>query len=149
MAYNTTELKKLRDETSVSVMACKKALDEAGGDYAQAKENLRRASELIAIKKAERETRAGVIDAYIHNRKIGAMVELRSETDFVANTGEFKNLAHAIAMQVAAAAPASVAELLAQESIKEPGTTIADIVKIAIQKFGEKIEVARFERFSL
>lgn len=149
-SYNTDTLKKLRDQTSVSIMVCKKALDEAGGDYDQAREILKRESDALAIKKSEKETRAGVIDSYIHsNKKMGTLVELRSETDFVSNTAEFQKLAHDIAMQIAATDPLTVAQLLEQESIKSPGMTIGGIIKEAIQRFGEKIEIARFEMFSL
>lgn len=149
-SYNTDTLKKLRDQTNVSIMVCKKALDEADGDYDQAREILKRESDALAIKKSERETRAGVIDSYIHsNKKMGALVELRSETDFVSNTAEFQKLAHDIAMQIAATDPLTVAQLLEQESIKNPGMTVGGIVKEAIQRFGEKIEIARFELFSL
>lgn len=150
MSFNTDALKKLRGETNVSVMTCKKALDEAGGNFDKAREILKRESEAIAVKKSERETKAGVIDSYIHsNRKIGTLIELRSETDFVANTAEFRALAHDIAMQIAASSPQSVEELLEQESLKNPGLNIGEIIKGAIQKFGEKIEVVRFEKFSL
>lgn len=149
-SYSTETLKKLRDETNVSVMSCKKALDQSGGDLDMAREILRRESDALAIKKSARVTKAGVIDSYIHsNKKIGALVELRSETDFVANTAEFQKLAHDIAMQIAATSPQSVDELLCGESIKNPGANIGGIIKEAIQKFGEKIEIARFEKFSL
>ena len=150
MSSNTELLKKLRDETNVSVMACKKALDEAGGDYDKALEILKRESELVAMKKSDRETKSGTIDAYIHsNKKIGVLVELKSETDFVANTAEFRKLAHDIAMHIAAASPGSLDDLLNQESIKTSGLTIGALIKASIQKFGENIEISRFERFSL
>ena len=150
MPYSTEILKKLRDQTNVSVMACKKALDEAGGDYEKASEILRKESELVALKKSERETKAGVIDSYIHsNKKIGVLIELKSETDFVANTGEFQKLAHDIAMHIAAANPRSTEELLEQEYIRNPETNIGSMLKEAMHKFGEKIEINRFERFSL
>lgn len=149
-SYNTDALKKLRDETNVSIMSCKRALDESGGDFDKALEIIKRESDAVAVKKSARVTRAGVIDSYIHsNKKIGTLVELRSETDFVANTAEFQKLAHDIAMQVAATSPQSVDELLSADSIKNPGATIGAIIKGAIQKFGEKIEIARFEKFSL
>ena len=150
MSYSTEILKKLREQTNVSVMACKKALDEAAGDYNAACEILRKESELVALKKSERETKAGVIDSYIHsNKKIGVLVELKSETDFVANTNEFQKLAHDIAMHIAAYNPQTSEELFNQEYIRDPGTTVEATLKEAIQKFGEKIEISRFERFSL
>lgn len=150
LSYNTDTLKKLRNDTNVSIMACKKALEESGGDFDQAREILKRESDAIAVKKSERKTNAGVIDSYIHsNKKMGTLVELRSETDFVSNTAEFQKLAHDIAMQIAATDPLTVAQLLEQESIKSPGMTIGGMIKEAIQQFGEKIEITRFEKFSL
>ena len=149
-AYGTDTVKKLRGETNVSVISCKKALDEADGDYERAREILKNESELVAVKRSERQTKAGVIDSYIHsNRKIGVLVELRSETDFVANTAEFQHLAHEIAMHIAASSPVTIDELLAQESFKNPGSTIGGLIKEAVQKFGENIMLASFERLSL
>lgn len=147
---NADIVKELREETGVSIMACKKALEESGGDKEEAKKILRKESGAIAAAKTERETKAGVIDAYIHsNKKVGALVELRSETDFVSRSPEFYALAHDIAMHVAASAPESVEDLLSQRFIKDADRMVGDIIKEAIQKFGENIEIARFERFSL
>lgn len=143
-------LKKLREETSVSVSDCRKALEEAGGDYKKALEIIKSQAAEKAAKKADRETGQGLVEAYIHgNGKIGAMVELLCETDFVARTEEFKRLAHEVAMQVAAMNPRDTETLLAQEYIKDFSHTIADLVKQAIQKTGENIVVKRFERFAL
>jgi len=105
---------------------------------------------VVAAKKTERETKAGVIEAYIHsNKKMGVLVELRSETDFVARNPEFETLAHDIAMHIAASAPESTNDLLSQPFIKDMSVTIGDKVKEAIQKFGENVEISRFERFML
>ena len=150
MKYDTQTLKKLRDESGVSIMACKKSLEEAEGDYARALEILKKASEAVAVKKSERETKSGVVDAYVHsNKKIGVLVELRSETDFVARNPEFQKLAHDIAMQIAATSPESIEDLLVQESIRDPKTTIGESIKQAIQKFGENIEISNIERLAL
>ncbi|PIR70112.1 MAG: elongation factor Ts [Candidatus Niyogibacteria bacterium CG10_big_fil_rev_8_21_14_0_10_42_19] len=150
MKYDTQTLKKLRDESGVSIMACKKSLEEAEGDYARALEILKKASEAVAVKKSERETKSGVVDAYVHsNKKIGVLVELRSETDFVARNPEFQKLAHDIAMQIAATSPESIEDLLVQESIRDPKTTIGESIKQAIQKFGENIEISHIERLAL
>ena len=103
---STDDVKKLRDRTGVSVMQCKKALDEADGDMEQAAVIIQRKSKEAADKKAERELGAGVIQAYIHNNKtVGAMVELSCETDFVANNEEFQQLAYDIAMHITAQNP--------------------------------------------
>lgn len=143
-------LKQLREETGVSIMACKRALEKAGGDLVKASEFLKAESGEVALKKTARETHAGVIDAYVHtNRKVGVLVELRSETDFVSRNPEFFSLAHDIAMHIAASDSVSVETLANEPFIKEPQYTIGDKIKQAIQKFGEKIEIARFERFSL
>ncbi len=129
---------------------CKKALEEAGGDEKKAMEWLRERGIEVAEKKASRGTSAGIIDSYIHgNGQVGVLVELKSETDFVARNEEFKDLAHDIAMHIAASEPESVESLLEQPFIKDPATTISEYIKGFIQKFGENIEVGRFERFSL
>jgi elongation factor Ts len=145
-----TLLKKLREETSVSVSDCRHALEEANGEYKKALEIVRKQAAAKAEKKADRATGEGLIEAYIHgNGKIGAMVEVLCETDFVARTDEFKKLAHEVAMQVAAMAPKDLATLLKQEYIKDSAVTIEELVKQAIQKTGENIIIKRFERFSL
>lgn len=145
-----TLLKKLREETGISVSECRQALEDAKGDYKKALEILKASAAKKAEKKADRETGEGLIEAYIHGTgKVGAMVQMLCETDFVARTDEFKNLAHEIAMQVAAMAPKDVAELLQQEYIKDSSKTIEQMVKEAIHKTGENIVVKKFERFAL
>lgn len=186
-------IKALRDQTGVSVMQCKKALEEAGGDMEKALVILRKKSKDIASKKSDRTFGAGTIASYIHTTgTIGSLVELVCETDFVSKNEEFKALARDIAMQVAAAQPeflktddisadakkaaTEVFEeevkgkpeniktqildgklkayfkeriLLEQDFIKNPDVTIQGLIDSAIQKFGEKIEVARFARFGV
>jgi len=110
---STDEVKQLRSQTGVSVMQCKKALEEADGDMETAKVIIQRKSKEAANKKAERELGAGVVEAYIHNTK--SMVELSCETDFVANNDEFQRLAYDIAMHVAAQNP----QYLTKEDIPE------------------------------
>lgn len=109
MEITTEIIKELRDRTGVSVMQCKKALEEAGGDLAKAEVIMKKHSAASAEKKAERALGAGAIGSYIHDGAIGAMVVLSSETDFVAKNPEFVALARDIAMQVAATAPTYVA----------------------------------------
>lgn len=190
----TTELiKTLRDKTGVSVMQCKKALEEAGGDIEKATIILLKKSSEAAVKKEGRELGAGAIAAYIHNTgTVGVMVELMSETDFVANNEEFKKLAYDVAMHIAASNPEFLKKddineevkskarevfmkevegkpeemkekilsgkldsyfnervLLEQPFVKNPDVTIQNLIDQAIQKFGEKIVIGRFVRFSI
>lgn len=113
MEITTDIIKQLRELTGVSVMQCKKALEDAGGDLAQAEVILKKRSAEAAAKKAERTLKAGVIGSYVHEGSIGAMVLLSSESDFVAKNPEFVALARELAMQVAATDPSyrSVAEI--------------------------------------
>ncbi|HYK08914.1 MAG TPA: elongation factor Ts [Candidatus Eisenbacteria bacterium] len=150
MALDLTLLKKLREETGISISECRQALEEAEGNYDKALTLLKAKAEKVAAKKADRETGQGIVETYVHgNGKIGVMVMLLCETDFVAKTDEFKHLGHEIAMQVAAMDPKDVEELLKQEYIKDPSVTIEKMVKEAIQKTGENIIVKKFERFAI
>lgn len=191
----TEQIKELRDMTGISVMQCKKALEEAGGDKDKALALLRKKSGDIAAKKEGRELGAGVIESYIHNTKtVGVLVELSCETDFVARNEGFVALARDIAMHTAAMNPEYVDEsyisdearakatelfkkeveesgkpadikekmmegklfsyfaertLLAQPFVKDPNVTIKQLIDGGVQKFGEKIAVARFVRFAV
>lgn len=149
MAINLELLKKLREETGISISECRQALEESNGDYDKALKILKAKAEKTAAKKADRETGQGIIETYVHGGKIGVMVMLLCETDFVARTDEFKHLGHEIAMQVAAMDPKDPAELLKQEYIKDASVTIESMVKEAIQKTGENIIVKKFERFAI
>lgn len=150
MNFSLDTLKKLRAETLAGVADCKKALEDAKGDYEKAKKLLVDRGLEKASKKEDRETAAGVIESYIHaNGKVGVLVELRSETDFVARNEEFKKLAHEIALQIAAMEPKNVEELLNSPYIRDAKMTIADIVKLTIAKIGENITVAQFTRMQL
>ena len=200
MEITTDIIKQLRDKTGVSIMQCKKALEDAGGDMEKAVMVLLKKSADIAEKKQGRTLGAGIIESYIHaTQKVGTMVELLCETDFVAKGEEFKKLARDIAMQVSATNPqflkredidehsAELAKemlekevensdgkgagksgdikakilsgklnaywgervLLEQVFIKNPDLTIRQLIESAIQKFGEKIELSRFVRYSL
>lgn len=189
----TAEIKVLRDETGLSVMQCKKALEDAGGDKEKARILLQKKGSEIAAKKGDRVLGAGAVAAYIHaSGTIGSMVELSCETDFVGKNPEFKAIAYDIAMHVAATSPkylkrediseedrkkvsetfkAEVADkpadmqekilggkvdsyfadkvLLEQPFIKNPDLKIVDLINGATQKFGERAEIRRFERFSV
>jgi len=161
----TARVKELRDQSGAGIMDCRNALLEAKGDIAKALQILKRLNLLRAEKKVKRSTTQGIIEAYIHTGgRIGAMVEVNCETDFVARTGEFKELAHHLAMQVAAIPPQFISKeeapeganiepqaacLLLQPYIKNPDMTVQDIITETIAKVGENIRVSRFIRFKL
>jgi elongation factor Ts len=140
----------LREKTKAGVMDIRRALTESDGDLAKAEELLRTMGEEKAEAKSVRATGSGLVETYVHgDGKIGVMVEVACETDFVAKTDEFKSLAHELALQIAAMDPTSVDELLEQEYIKDPARHIADIVHDTVAKTGENIKVKRFQRFVL
>jgi elongation factor Ts len=165
MAVSAETVKKLRDLTGAGMLDCKKALEETGGELDKAKEILRQRGIAIAEKKAAQETRQGLVEAYIHpDGRLGALVELNCQTDFVARTDGFRALAHDLAMQVAATDPQHIAPdelpagsdgnpeelcLLAQPFIRDPNRTIQDLINDIIAKTGENIRVRRFARFHL
>ena len=159
------DVKALRERTSAGVMECKRALEEADGDLERAIEVLQRRGLAMAEKRAHRETAQGLVECYIHaGGRLGAMVEVNCETDFVARTDAFKTLARDLAMQVVATNPLSVSEedlpsgaegdpvelcLLRQPFIKDDSRTIEEVVKEVIAQTGENIRVRRFARFEL
>lgn len=150
MKVDISDIKKLREETSASVADCRKALEESGGDYKKAHVWLKKRGLEKAEKKVGRETGEGLVESYIHaTGKVGAMVIVTCETDFVARNEEFKNLARELAMQVAAMKPENVEELLNQEYIRDTSQTVEDLIKSSIAKFGENITLKRFERFEI
>lgn len=148
MEITTESIKELREMTGVSVMQCKKALEEAGGDSAKARTILKKHSSASALKKADRTLKGGVIGSYTHDGNIGAMVLLSCETDFVAKNPEFSALAKEFAMQVAAMNPENTEELLEQSFIKDAGKTMHNLLDEATQKFGERVEATQFVRLS-
>ncbi len=190
----TNQIKELRDATGVSVMQCKKALEEADGDFEKAKIILRKISKQSTDKKSTRTLGSGIVTSYIHsNDSVGTMIELLCETDFVAHNKDFQTLARDIAMHITALAPTYLkiedvkkeeknkAEelfkkdidlkkpkeirdkilegklssyfkekvLLEQTFIKNPELTIRNLVEQANQKFGERIKISKFVRFSI
>jgi elongation factor Ts len=149
MQITTEQIKELRDATGISVMQCKKALEQAEGDMAKALEILREESAKIAAKKGDRELASGVVASYIHNTKTtGCIVELSCETDFVSKNEEFTQLASELAMHITAFAPESVEDLLMQPFILNGDVTVGVRLDEAMQKFGERTVVSRFERYS-
>ncbi|MEK7461534.1 MAG: elongation factor Ts [Patescibacteria group bacterium] len=147
---STEEIKVLREETGLSIMECRKALEEAGGDKNKAIALLKKRGAEIAKKKGDRTLGAGVVVAYIHaGNTVGVMLELLCETDFVAKNPEFKSVARDIAMHIAAMNPTEKALLLGQPFIKDPEQKISDLIHNTVQKFGERTEVGQFVRFSI
>jgi elongation factor Ts len=143
------KIKKLREETEISIAECKKALEEAKGDLEKAKEILKKRYGEIAKKRKERETKEGIIEAYIHpGRKIGVLLELRCESDFVAKNPEFQKLAHELCLQIAAIDPEEI-PLLEQNWIRDESKKIKDLISEYIAKFDENIIVGRFARFQI
>lgn len=193
MEITSTHIKALRDETGISVMQCKKALEEAGGDMDKARIILKKKRSEAAEKKSDRVLGAGTIGSYMHNtNEVAAMVVLGCETDFVAKNADFVELARDIAMHVAAMGPKFIAReeldevaiqkarevfaaevadkpadmqekimegklasyfkdqiLLEQPFVKNPETTIAEMVNGAVQKFGEKVTIVNITRLSV
>lgn len=144
------KIKKLREETEVSLQECKKALEEAGGNLERAKEILKARGREIAQKKAQRKAGQGIVSSYIHpNNRVGVLLDLRCESDFVARSDDFKRLAHELCLQIAAMAPQDLPSLMAQPWIKDESKVVADLVQEAIAKLGENIVVKTFCRYEI
>lgn len=143
-------IKQLRDSTGLSFDEIKKALIKAGGDRARAIEVLKAHGAAVAQKKALRSTGQGMVEAYVHsNKKVGVLLELLCETDFVARNTLFSELAHEIAMHIAAMDPQDGSELLSQSYIRDQSVTIEQLVTQYIAKLGENIRVGKFSRLQL
>lgn len=176
MVTSTNQVKELRERTGAGIMDCKRALDETGGDLERAAGVIRQQGLAKADKKSGRVAQQGVIEPYIHGAgRIGAIVEVNCETDFVARTPDFRQLAHDIAMQVAATSPRFVSDeeipdealpelerefgsrkqaleavsLLDQPFIRDGKLSVRDLVRDQIAKLGENIVVRRFSRFEV
>lgn len=172
----TGQVKELRERTGAGIMECKRALEQSGGNLDKATDLLKQAGLAKAEKKAGRAALQGVVEPYIHaGGRIASLVEINCETDFVARTPDFKAIAHDVAMQIAAMSPRYLSEdeipesawpelekefgsrkaaleavsLLDQPFIKNPRTSIRDLVKEGIGKLGENIIVRRFARFEV
>jgi elongation factor Ts len=173
MKITAKEIQQLREKTNAGVMDCKVALEQAKGDFDKAKQALRRKGLSIAAKKSSREAREGRVEAYVHlHNRIGVLVELNCETDFVARCAEFKTLGRDLAMQIAALNPMYVKKedvpkdvvkeqkgkiedfykthcLLEQSFVKDPAMTVKGYLTEVIAKVGENIILRRFVRFQL
>ena len=165
MAASVEQIRALREQTGAGIMECKLALEDNDNDMNKAAETLRQKGFARAARRADRATTEGIVEAYIHTGgRVGALVELGCETDFVARTPEFKQLAHDIAMQVAAMGPvylssddieegddrpANQVSLLQQTFIKDNSRVVSDIVRELAAKVGENVRVVRFSRLAL
>lgn len=142
---NLNDLKKLREATDAGVADCRQALEESNGDMKKATEWLKKKGVERAAKKSEREVKAGRVFSYIHHTgRLGSLVALACETDFVAKTDHFQNLGKELSMHVASAKPASVEELLDQEYVRDPSKKISDLIKETVGVLGENIQVVDF-----
>jgi elongation factor Ts len=157
-------VRELRERTGAGILDCKKVLEEVGGDLEKAAELLRQRGFEVAAKKAGRETGQGLIEAYVHGGRIGVLVELNCETDFVARTDDFRNLARELVLQVASMSPVYVSldeapegavsdpqqmVLMEQPWIRDPSRKISDLVRDTIAKTGENVRIRRFARFEM
>ncbi|MEO8457871.1 MAG: translation elongation factor Ts [Chloroflexota bacterium] len=165
MAISASDVKELRERTGAGMLECKKALEEAKGDLEKAMAALKAKGHAMAEKRADRETAEGVVASYIHhNHRVGTLVEVNCESDFVARTDDFRHLVQAVALQVAGTSPKYLSKedmpegsdedpatvcLLEMPFLKEPDKTISDMVKDTIGKTGENIRIRRFARFEL
>jgi len=144
------DIKKLREQTGAGIGDCQVALEEAGGNFKKALEILKSKGAEIVAKKSARTTGQGLVETYVHGQgRIAAMVEINCETDFVARTADFRNLAHELALQIASMDPVDVDELLKQEYIRDASKKIKDLLGEVIAKTGENIKIKRFIRFEL
>ncbi len=160
MPASTEQIKELREKTGAGIMECKRALEE-GGSMDQAEKLLKEWGVASAAKRAGREASQGIIDSYVHAGRIGSLIELNCETDFVARTDDFKTLAREIAMQVAATNPTRISSaepetsedgdvpLLDQPYIRDPSKTVQELVNETIAKTRENIVIRRVSRFEL
>jgi elongation factor Ts len=168
MSELSEKIKQLRKMTSASIIDCRKALDKSGNDIPKAVEFLRKRGQDIAEEKSKREAREGIIESYIHSGgKVGVLLEINCETDFVAKNNEFKQLAHDLAMHIAAMNPQYIANtkmqkpckdakkkpeevcLLSQPFIKNPEITVGEKINEKISRLGENIQVKRFIRYEI
>ncbi len=142
------QIKQLREETGVSISECKKALEEATGDIEKAKEILKKRGRGFAEKKSEREIKEGIIDSYLHpGKKIGVLLELGCETDFVAKSPDFQKLAHELCLQLAASG--EKIPLPEQPWIKDEKKTVKELIDEYIAKLGENIVLRKFARYEI
>lgn len=158
---SVADIRAIRVETGAGVMDIKRAIEDAEGDLHKARELLGQRGSQFSAKRAERETREGLVTAYVHpGRPLGALLELNCETDFVARTEDFTSLARDLAMHIAAMAPTRVSDddrdsgddgpaLLSQPWFRDGSQTVEQVIQVAVAKLGENIQVGRFSRFEI
>ncbi len=158
---SVADIRAIRADTGAGVMDIKRAIEDAEGDLDKARELLGQRGSQFSAKRAERETREGLVTAYVHpGRPLGALVELNCETDFVARTEDFTTLARDIAMHIAAMAPTHVGDdddrdpddgpaLLSQPWFRDGSQTVEQVIQMAVARLGENIQVGRFSRFEI
>ena len=158
---SVADIRAVRTETGAGVMEIKRAIEDAHGDLDKARELLNQRGSQFSAKRAERETKEGLVTAYVHpGRPLGALLELNCETDFVARTEDFTTLARDIAMHIAAMAPTHVSDdddpddddgpaLLSQPWFRDGSQTVEQVIQMAVAKLGENIQVGRFSRFEI
>lgn len=150
MSIDLAKLKELRERSGVSFALCKKALEQSNNDMTAAVKILSEMAGAKIAEKSSRATGAGGMFTYVHhNKKIAALVEVLSETDFVSGNVEFHKLGQEIAIHIGSMPSKTVEELLEQDYVRDPSKKIKDLVKEAVLKFGENIKIARFARWEL
>lgn len=147
--YSTTDITDLREQTGMGLMDIKNALEEAAGDRAKALELLKERGAKIMGKKSDRTVGEGLVEAYVHNGRIGVLVEVNCETDFVARSETFKEFVHDVALQISSMAPSTVEELLEQPFIKDSKLSITQYLQDVTSRLGERVVISRFERYVL
>jgi elongation factor Ts len=148
-AISASAIQSLREETGAGVMECKKALEEAQGDVPKAKELLKERGLAKVEKRSGRETGAGMIASYVHGGRIGALVDVRAETDFVVRSEPFQALAKELAMQLAAVPAETVDDFLSQPSMRDGSKTVKDLVNDVIARVGENVMVHAVTRLEI
>ncbi len=149
MEVSVDQIKKLREQTGAGIADCRQALADSSGDLSVAKEILKKQGLDKASAKLDRVVSNGLVETYSHGGKVGVVVELLCETDFVAKTPDFKTLAHEIALQISAMNPENLAELLSQEYIRDSSITVEGLIKSTVAKLGENIQIGKFARVQL
>lgn len=142
-------IKKLREQTGAGVMEAKNALEQSNDDFDKAVEFLKAQGLAKAAKKSDREIKSGRIFSFIHSGRVGALLKLGCETDFVAKTDDFEKLGNEIAMQIASMAPENIEELLKQDYVRDSSMTINDMIANVVAKIGENITVVEFSRLDV
>ena len=145
----SSDIQKLREITGAGIIDCKKALEEAENDLDAAVKIIQEKGVAIAEKKSSRVTGAGYLESYIHNGRVGVLLELRCETDFVARSDPFKELAHNLVMHIAAMNPQNAEEFLRQPYVRDESVSVENLIKNTIAKVGENIKVEKFCRYEL